>query len=48
MTEFLLLTKLILETLDPEAKVLVAAAKGVLSQAFKSTCGKISLHEYPS
>lgn len=48
MTEFLLLTKLILETLDPEVKVLVAAAKGVLSQAFKSTCGKISLHEYPS
>lgn len=44
MTEFLLLTKLILETLDPEVKVFVAANKDMLSQAFKSTCGKISLH----
>lgn len=44
MTEFLLLTKLILETLDPEVKVFVAATKDVLSQAFKSTNGKISLY----
>lgn len=34
MTEFLLLTKLILETLNPEVKVFVADAKDMLSQAF--------------
>lgn len=39
-----MLTKLILKTLDPELKVFVAAAEDMLSQAFKSTCGRIGLH----
>jgi len=39
-----LLTKLILKTLDPELKVFVAAAEDMLSQAFKSTCGRVGLH----
>lgn len=30
--------------MDPEVKVFVAAAKDVLSQAFKITCGKTSLY----
>lgn len=42
MTEFLLLTKLILETLGPEVKSV--DAKDMLSQAFYSTCGNISFY----